>query len=195
VLDEPPHHHDAQTRDSLADAIAGFDGAVVLVSHDRYLLRASVDRLMLVDRGRLIDYDGDLDDYAQWVLRSREDSPAAAQAASISSAGAAPEVPSLDRREERRQAAQRRAELQALTRPVDAEIASAEQRLARIQSRRSDIEARLQDSTLYDRPDCSRLLEELGRERGELDREQQQLESRWFELQEQRESLLARRGS
>jgi ATP-binding cassette subfamily F protein 3 len=195
VLDEPTNHLDAQTRDSLADAIAGFDGAVVLVSHDRYLLRASVDRLMLVDRGRLIDYDGDLDDYAQWVLRSREDSPAAAQAASISSAGAAPEVPSLDRREERRQAAQRRAELQALTRPVDAEIASAEQRLARIQSRRSDIEARLQDSTLYDRPDCSRLLEELGRERGELDREQQQLESRWFELQEQRESLLARRGS
>jgi len=97
--------------------------------------------------------------------------------------------------EERRQAAQRRAELQALTRPVDAEIASAEQRLARIQSRLSELEAQLQDSTLYDRPDCSRLLEELGRERSELDREQQQLESRWFELQEQRESLLAGRGS
>jgi ATP-binding cassette subfamily F protein 3 len=194
VLDEPTNHLDAQTRDSLADAIAGFDGAVVLVSHDRYLLRASVDQLMLVDRGRLIDYDGDLDDYAQWVLRSRENGAANTQAEPALGARASVEAPSLDRREERRQAAQRRAELQALTRPVDAEIAASEQRLARIQGRLAEIGTRLQDSALYNSPDCSRLLEELGRERGELDREQQRLESRWFELQERRETLLATRS-
>ena len=69
VLDEPTNHLDAQARDALADALADFDGAVLLVSHDRYLLRATADTLMLVSDGSLREFDGDLDDYADWLLQ------------------------------------------------------------------------------------------------------------------------------
>ena len=67
VLDEPTNHLDAGARDALADALAEFDGALLLVSHDRYLLRATVDELLVIDDGRLAPFDGDLDDYAGWI--------------------------------------------------------------------------------------------------------------------------------
>jgi ATP-binding cassette subfamily F protein 3 len=189
VLDEPTNHLDAQTRDSLAEAIAGFEGAVLLVSHDRYLLRASVDELVWVDNGALSPYDGDLDDYAQWVLKRREDS--LAQPDRGTRAGVAtPTSPPADRKAERRNAAQRRSDLAAATRPLDKEIATLETRLAQIQKRVADIELRLQDAGLYDAPNSADLLARLARERGELGAEQEQLEGRWFALQSQREAVL-----
>ena len=71
VLDEPTNHLDASTRDALADALADFEGALLLVSHDRYLLRATVDEFLLIDDQRLVPFDGDLDDYASWLQQSR----------------------------------------------------------------------------------------------------------------------------
>jgi ATP-binding cassette subfamily F protein 3 len=85
VLDEPTNHLDATTRDALADALADFDGPLLLVSHDRYLLRATVDEFFLVDQGILRPFDGDLDDYAQWLQQDRSRQ---ADAASARSAGA-----------------------------------------------------------------------------------------------------------
>ena len=81
VLDEPTNHLDATTRDALADALADFDGPLLLVSHDRYLLRATVDEFFLVDQGILRPFDGDLDDYAQWLQQDRSRQAVAASAA------------------------------------------------------------------------------------------------------------------
>ncbi|MDO4231620.1 MAG: ATP-binding cassette domain-containing protein [Lautropia sp.] len=71
VLDEPTNHLDANTRDALADALADFEGPLLLVSHDRYLLRSTVDEFWLIDQGVLRPFDGDLDDYAQWLQKER----------------------------------------------------------------------------------------------------------------------------
>src|SRR5690606_35069803 len=144
VLDEPTNHLDAQARDALADALADFDGAVLLVSHDRYLLRATVDTLMLVSDGRLREFEGDLDDYAEWLMQR----PATA------SAGDAPprpreEAPAASRRDDRRAAAQRRAQLAERLRPLEREIGAIEQRLAGIDERLASVETALADPELY----------------------------------------------
>ena len=80
VLDEPTNHLDANTRDALADALAEFEGPLLLVSHDRYLLRSTVDEFWLVDNGVLRPFDGDLDDYAQWLQKERSSRTAAGTA-------------------------------------------------------------------------------------------------------------------
>ena len=67
ILDEPTNHLDAATRDSLTESLADFDGALLLVSHDRYLMRATVDTLALIHDGRLSPFEGDLDDYLSWL--------------------------------------------------------------------------------------------------------------------------------
>src|SRR5262252_2793865 len=110
VLDEPTNHLDIDSRAALIEAINGFAGAVILVSHDRYLLEACADRLWLVANGTVAPFDGDLDDYRALVLsNAREDTDRDAKAA---------ERPS--RSEARRAAAERRAELAPLKRRIAA---------------------------------------------------------------------------
>ena len=72
MLDEPTNHLDIEMREALAEALQDYDGALVVVAHDRHLLRATTDELWLVADGRVVPFDGDLDDYRDWVLaRSR----------------------------------------------------------------------------------------------------------------------------
>ena len=108
LLDEPTNHLDLRMRDALTLALQDFAGAVVLVSHDRHLLRATSDRLLLVDAGRVTPFDGDLDDYRTWLLRTDS-----ADASGGSSPGAAANTRS--RREQRRTEAQWRSRRQPLT--------------------------------------------------------------------------------
>jgi len=176
VLDEPTNHLDAQARDALADALADFDGAVLLVSHDRYLLRATVDTLMLASDGGLREFDGDLDDYADWLMQrasvqgaATRPSPAANSAGSDAAAS---------RRDDRRVAAQRRARLAERLRPIEREIGAIEQRLEAVERQLAATEARLADPGLYRDPAAAGAL---GRERASLGREKAELEERWLE--------------
>ncbi|MEN9774310.1 MAG: hypothetical protein RL322_1380 [Pseudomonadota bacterium] len=188
ILDEPTNHLDAQTRDSLADAIAAFEGAVLLVSHDRYLLRASVDQLLWIDRGRMTEYEGDLDDYAQWVLKSRETSSDERDPAAHAEPGPAGAV---DRRSERRRAAQRRTELAAATRRIDERLKVIETRLHSTQAELAQLDAALQDESARDGSGRAERFEQLGRSRSALTTEAEHLESEWFELQTEREAIVA----
>ena len=70
ILDEPTNHLDVEAREALVEALTGYTGAVVVVSHDRHLLGLTADRLVLVDGGTARDLDGSLDDYRDMVLRS-----------------------------------------------------------------------------------------------------------------------------
>jgi len=177
VLDEPTNHLDAQARDALADALADFDGAVLLVSHDRYLLRATVDTLMLVSDGGLREFDGDLDDYADWLMQRTPAQATTVRPSPMAPAGAATEV-AASRRDDRRVAAQRRARLAERLRPLEREIGSIEQRLAEVERELAGIEARLADPDLYRDPAAAGAL---GRERASLGRERSELEERWLE--------------
>src|SRR6185369_15117370 len=75
LLDEPTNHLDLETREALTVALAQFEGTLVLVSHDRHLLRATTDQFLIVADGRLQPFDGDLEDYRDWLLKSKNEKP------------------------------------------------------------------------------------------------------------------------
>jgi len=178
VLDEPTNHLDAATRDALADALAEFDGALLLVSHDRYLLRATVDAFLRVADGGAAPFDGDLDDYAQWLMHKPAiDEP---------SAGRGTDTATVSRRDERRVAAEQRAQRAVQRKPLQQRLSAVEHELAAIERRLADIDARLAS------PDGFRdgaAVAELGRERGTLDRQRVTLEEQWLELGAELEAL------
>ncbi len=101
VLDEPTNHLDMETREALTMALSTYEGAVLIVSHDRHLLRATTEQLILVHDGLVQPYDGDLDDYAQLVLEHRRTTVAAEKAAAQ-----VDKEPSVNRKEARRQEVQ-----------------------------------------------------------------------------------------
>ncbi|MFT4102315.1 MAG: ATP-binding cassette domain-containing protein [Burkholderiaceae bacterium] len=192
VLDEPTNHLDAQTRDSLTEALADFDGALLLVSHDRYLMRATVDQLALVHDGRLEPFDGDLDDYLGWLQSAAAAGPAAPAGAAGSAAGpvgpagsgSAPGERREDRKEQRRLDAQRRAELAARVKPLDQRIRRIEQELTAVEAELTELEHRFADPALYERAGEAA---ELARRRGELGQRRDELENDWLSLSEERE--------
>src|SRR6185369_17538542 len=111
ILDEPTNHLDIDSRAALVEAINDYPGAVILVSHDRYLLEACVERLWLVEDGSVAPFDGDLDQYRRMILRGDR-----ARAGN----GAGKPEPQLSRVEARRAAAGRRAELAPLRQKITA---------------------------------------------------------------------------
>ena len=203
LLDEPTNHLDLATREALSMALNEFEGTVMLVSHDRALLRAVCDEFWMVGRGAVGPFDGDLDDYQRYLLdeakRQRElakteaaaepVAPAApavatekrAVSADGSSAGAqkglelaAGAVP--DAREQRRLTAEARAQRAQQLRPLKREIEQIDQRLAALESERTALQAQLAGQpTPAQMADCGKRLK-VG-----LD-ETQRLEERWLEL-------------
>ncbi len=188
VLDEPTNHLDAITRDALADALADFDGPLLLVSHDRYLLRATVDEFYLVDQGVLRPFDGDLDDYAQWLQQDRG-AAAGARAATDDGgrdSGDGDGASGASRLEVRRERARARAAGNALRQPIEKRIRQVETQLAREQARAAEIDRLLAVPDAYaDRESATAL----GRERAQLGAEVQRLEEEWLTLHSELEAL------
>src|SRR5262249_19111498 len=139
ILDEPTNHLDIDSRAALIEAINDFPGAVILVSHDRFLLEACAERLWLVADGKATPYDGDLSDYRRVILTERR---GGAQDRTEKDRAARPA-----RAERRRAQAERRAELAPLRR----QIAGIEAALADLTKRIAAIDAALADGSLYDR--------------------------------------------
>jgi len=181
VLDEPTNHLDAVTRDALADALADFDGPLLLVSHDRYLLRATVDEFFLVDQGVLRPFDGDLDDYAQWLQQDRS-----RQGDSVPdgrTTGAGGQAPA----DLRRDRARSRAAASALRQPIEKRIRQIDSLLHGAQSRAAEIDGRLAAPDAYaDRE----MATGLGRERARLEDDIHRLEDEWLQLHTQLEALV-----
>ncbi|TFZ08176.1 ABC-F family ATP-binding cassette domain-containing protein [Ramlibacter humi] len=142
LLDEPTNHLDLATREALSMALNEFEGTVLLVSHDRALLRAVCDEFWLVGRGQVGPFDGDLDDYQRYLLdearRLREVAKVAA-AAPV----AVPAPPVAAPQAQRKLDAAARQQLAARTRPLKKELAQAEQSMARLQAEKEALEARL----------------------------------------------------
>jgi ATP-binding cassette subfamily F protein 3 len=143
LLDEPTNHLDLTTREALSMALNEFEGTVMLVSHDRALLREVCDEFWLVTRGGVSTFDGDLDDYQKWLLDQAKAVAAAARAAKEPSQNAAAAPTSGDttadannsnRREDRKAAAQARQRAAELSKPLRAELKSVESRLTAAQA-------------------------------------------------------------
>ena len=194
VLDEPTNHLDATTRDALADALADFDGPLLLVSHDRYLLRATVDEFFLVDQGVLRPFDGDLDDYAQWLQQDRretaqEDAARGAPGPERGDQGdATGNTDATSRVDARRDRANARAAARALRQPLEKRIRKIDKELAGSQARAAEIDRALAAPDAYaDREAATGL----GRERARLAADIHRLEDEWLELHTELESLAA----
>ncbi|MBK1732643.1 ATP-binding cassette domain-containing protein [Thiococcus pfennigii] len=174
LLDEPTNHLDLEMRHALAAALQGYDGALVLVSHDRHLLRITTDRLLLVDGGRIADFDGDLDDYPAWLAN---------RAAAERSTGG-PDRDGGSRKEQRRQDALARQRLQ----PLKRRLKDLDARLTGLSERRLDLERRLADPDLY-APEAKGRLLALLEEKRCVDEELVDVETDWLEVSEALEQL------
>ncbi len=183
VLDEPTNHLDMQTREALTMALSSFEGSVLLVSHDRHLLAATTERLMLVHEGKVSEFDGDLDDYAKLVLETRKASLSAEKAKSETASS------SPNKREARQQAALERQRIANLKKPLQKELAQVEKKLEPLSSELKALDAKLADSDFYTQGDQDEVAAALKR-RGELSVEVEALEARWLELSEAIEAVV-----
>ena len=176
LLDEPTNHLDLEMRQALALALQDFSGAMIIVSHDRHLLRVSTDHLLLVHDGGVREFEGSLDDYPAWLAaqNSRNEKPEKPGAAG------------LNRKQAKREAAARRQALQPLKKKVD----QAEKKLEELHRRQKALEEQLADNSLYQAADKDRLRELLA-EKSELDARCEEQELAWLEALEALEAAAA----
>jgi ATP-binding cassette subfamily F protein 3 len=196
LLDEPTNHLDLTTREALSLALNEYEGSVMLVSHDRALLREVCDEFWLVAHGKVEPFDGDLDDYQKWLLeQSRETQRAAREAQnagkSVSAApgktAAAPSpTPSAANREDRKAAAEARQKRAEQVRPIKKEQTAVEARLAKAQAEHDQLLAGLGDAGLSPADRA-----EQGRRVKALADEIETLEMRWLELGEALDAINA----
>jgi ATP-binding cassette subfamily F protein 3 len=172
ILDEPTNHLDVDAREALVQALNDYDGAVILISHDRHMVELTADRLVLVENGAAVDYPGSIDDYIDFVLGRNQPK-----------AEAKPKAIKVDRRA----AANSRNEAIALKRVAsDAEAES-----ARLAAQCSAIDRAMFDPAGAE-PDLASLpMSELSRRRAKLGAALALAEARWLEASEQLESLAA----
>lgn len=165
LLDEPANHLDLDMREALTMALQSYEGAVVLVSHDRHLLETTVDDLLLVADGGVRPFDGDLDDYARWLREQQRGRAAAEQPV---------EAPRQDARAKRQEAAQKRTAL----RPLRQAVEQLEKKMARCTDALAELEQALGNEALYQpehKAELTRLVAEQGQQRSTLEALEEQL--------------------
>ena len=179
LLDEPTNHLDLEMRHALTMALQTFEGAMVLVSHDRNLLRSTIDDLFLVHDGRMDHFEGDLDDYSVWLTQQRQQEKNEAKEESSGS-----DVSVQSRKEQKKLEAEKRKQLRPLKQKVD----KLEKQLDRKQTELSEIEDSLGDSTLYEVSGKDRLKKLLDQQT-ELKQSVSDIEEQWMEALEVLEEM------
>jgi len=181
LLDEPTNHLDMEMRHALTLALQRFEGAMLLVSHDRALIRDTTDELWLVADGRLQNYSDDLDTYTKWLARFRQQQQDELKAAS----GAGIAIDDRpDAKTQRREAAERRQRLA----PMKKAIEKLEKELAKAQAELAAIENELADTALYGADKKDQLKQVLARQ-ASCTQKVEELEERWLEGHEELEAL------
>ncbi|MCW8040631.1 MULTISPECIES: ATP-binding cassette domain-containing protein [Acinetobacter] len=186
ILDEPTNHLDLDMRHALTMALQDFEGAVVLVSHERQLVASVCDELILVHGGQSREFDGDLVAYADWLRQARIDMMKNGQkpAAPVKSlVEAKPVISKLDKEAQRKEAARRR----EASRPIRKNIEKCEQQVEKMQPRLAEIENLLGDSALYDagrKDDLLKLMNEQTELKGRLTQSEEQMLELMMELEE-----------
>jgi ATP-binding cassette subfamily F protein 3 len=181
LLDEPTNHLDLEMREALTFALQDYEGGMVVVSHDRHLLRTCADELLLVADGKVTDFDGDLDDYAAWLAaqRNAEKAPEPEVAAEKS-----------ERLNQRAEAKANRQALLAQRRPLVKEIEQLEKQLARWNEEKAGLDAQFADPDFYATVDRVKS-EEMHKQAGLLGEQIDAAEMRWLEVHEALEALPA----
>jgi ATP-binding cassette subfamily F protein 3 len=179
LLDEPTNHLDLEMRHALTMALQEFEGAVIVVSHDRHLLRNTVNEFLLVADGSVSEFDGDLEDYYKWMQQQK-----------TSAANTEKDTPAdsendtkVDKKAQRQQSAAQRAQLKPLTN----KLKNLESQLEKLQKRLSEIESLLGDSSIYEDKNKAKL-QELLAEQGKLQTQLEETEENWLMVSEELEA-------
>ena len=193
LLDEPSNHLDVETREALTTALAEFGGSMLLVSHDRHLLRTTVDSFWIVVDGTVLPFDGDLEDYRDWLTehqqaaRRRDDGGQSGSGASTTPDGAAM-VSASDRKQQKRDEAVQRQRIAALRKPLQARVDKVEAELARVQQELRTLDDLIANPDLYTDARRDERVASLARH-GELSKRCGELEETWLELHSELEQL------
>ena len=191
ILDEPTNHLDLDMRHALTMALTDFEGAVVLVSHERQLVASVCDELILVHGGQSREFDGDLTAYADWLRQARIEmiktgqKPAAPLQSQVE---VKPTISKFDKEAQRKEAARRR----ELGRPIRKDIEKVEAQIGKVQPRLAEIEHALADSALYDanrKDDLIKLMNEQNELKAKLEQYEEQLLTLMMSLEELESSL------
>jgi len=201
LLDEPTNHLDLETREALTVALAQFEGTLVLVSHDRHLLRATTEEFLIVADGSLKPFDGDLDDYRDWLFKTKlaiakpakpgkPEKPGKVEAEPVVQIQTAPEpvLSTAERKEQKRQEAEARQRASAQKKPIETRIKRLEEKMAKANARKADLDAQLADPAIYAEDKKETVKAHLF-EQATLARELEQLEGEWLEQQAELEAL------
>ena len=185
LLDEPTNHLDLETREALTVALAQFEGTLVLVSHDRHLLRATTDQFLIVADGRLAPFDGDLDDYRDWLFRTK----LAPEEQTIALPEKKP-AQAVDQRAQKRKEAEERQSRSAARKPLESRLKRLEEQMAKLAAKKAAIDAQLADPAIY-AEDRKEALKTAILDQAYAARELEQVEAEWLDLQRQLDHLAA----
>ena len=175
LLDEPTNHLDLEMRHALSVALQDYVGAMVIVSHDRHLLRTVTDTLLLVDSGKVTPFDGDLEDYRQWVkdsLKQNTDDDA-------------PDTNSANNKKQQRQDA---AEKRKLLQPLRNKIKTLDKKIEKLNKEKTDIENKLADNSIYDDSNKQQL-KTLLEQQVKVTQSLEEVEEDWLLISEEMEAL------
>ncbi|MFO6423052.1 ABC transporter ATP-binding protein [Motilimonas sp. KMU-193] len=182
LLDEPTNHLDLEMRHALTVALQSFEGAMVVVSHDRHLLRTTTDDLYLVHDRQVEPFNGDLEDYHKWLGEQQKiDKQKAAPESNEKSANSA-----VNRKEQKRL----EAEIRKKTQPFRKAMEKAEKQMDKLSAQLAEVELELNDSALYDIAQKAKLTKVLEQQR-QLKADIEGAEMEWMDAQEQLEALEA----
>ena len=188
LLDEPTNHLDLETRHALTMALAQFEGTLILVSHDRHLLRATTDQFMLVAKHRLQPFDGDLDDYRDWLLQHAADQRAAAKASNGAGGAESGADAAVNRKEQRRLEAETRQKLSHLKKPLQSRITKIEKEMDTLNTEKATLDAFVADPSSYE-PERKTQLTDAIRRQAEVTTRLETLEAEWLEKHEELEQI------
>ena len=177
LLDEPTNHLDLEMRQALVLALQDFEGAIILIAHDRYLLESCVDQFYLVADGSVEEFNGDIDDYQQWL---NDDKKTATQSTKTTNEN------TVDKKQLRRA----QAELRQKVAPLKKQAQKFEQKVTCAQNELEKVEHILSDSDIYQSDNKSQL-EDLLKQQAKLKQEIEENEAKWLALEEQIEEAMS----
>jgi ATP-binding cassette subfamily F protein 3 len=185
LMDEPTNHLDLEVRHALTLALQSFEGVLILVSHDRHLLRNTVDEFLLVANGQVAEFKGDLEDYQAWLLeQKRQEQKTEADAFSTAQPDEKKSLSATERKEQKRLAAERRNQL----RPIKKRIEQLDADMETQHKTLTEIEAALSESPLYEAENKDKL-KDLLQQQARLKQQAEATELEWMEQQEALETL------
>jgi ATP-binding cassette subfamily F protein 3 len=195
LLDEPTNHLDLETREALTMALAQFEGTLVVVSHDRHLLRATTDEFIIVAEGKLQPFDGDLDDYKDWLFKTKLATKnnaigtALPKVTTKSASIIAPPTVAAPNKDQKRVEAEDRQKLAARKKPLENKLKKLEEQIAKRTAQKLVIDERLANPEVYDSAN-KKELKTLLTDQAYFKKELAELEAQWIEQQEALEQIV-----